>query len=316
MKNNAENAENAENAKFICKKCNFKCNKQSNWNTHISTNKHLDIKKDLPKPKSYICDCGNEYKYSSGLSKHRKVCNKKEQNTILENTFQEKPISENTSEYITKDMASEIIKQNNEFKEVMLNDFKQVMLNEFKQMMLDMVKNNNITNNTTNNTTNNANFNLNFFLNERCKDAVNIMDFINNIQIEFSDLENVGHRGYIEGVTQIILKHMNDMDIEKRPMHCTDVKRETIYIKNKDTWDKDNENKTKMKQLIEKIKEKNLNKLVQWREEYPECKDQKNKKYDFFIDIFSNLLGGREKNKLDEKIITNIAKNVLVDKSS
>jgi len=294
--------------KFICEKCNFKCNKLSIWNRHISTNKHLDIKKDLPKPNSFICECGNEYKYSSGLSKHRKICNKKEKNKILENSFQEKPILENNSVHpIPQEMMFEIIK-------------------DLKDMMKELLKNNNnnITNNTTNNTTNNnttnnANFNLNFFLNERCKDAINIADFINNLQIEFSDLENVGHRGYIEGITQIILKHMKDMDVEKRPMHCTDFKRETMYIKNEDTWDKDNENKTKMKQFIGKIAKKNLDKLVDWVEYYPECRDVKNKKNDFYIDIHRNSLGGvgeEQQNKFDEKIIRNIAKNVLVDKSS
>lgn len=301
--------ENAE--KFVCEKCNFKCFKLSNWNTHLSTNKHkkIIINGEI-NAKSFICECGNEYKYSSGLSKHRKLCNKKEQNKIIENSFQEKSMLENKSPPpITQEMVFEIIKQNN----------------EFKQLMLDMLKtNNNIinnttNNNTTNNTTNNSNFNLNFFLNERCKDAINIMDFINNLQIEFSDLENVGHRGYIEGITQIILKHMKDMDIEKRPMHCTDVKRETMYIKDENTWDKDNENKTKMKQFIEKIAEKNLDKLREWVEYYPECKDIKNKKNNFYIDIHKNSLGGfgeEQQNKFDEKIIRNIAKNVLVDKSS
>ena len=314
MENNAENAKNAKNAKFICEKCNFRCNKQSNWNIHISTNKHLDIKKDLPKPTSFICECGIEYKYSSGLSKHRKKCSllnkepNKEENTQLINnniTNEQQPILENKSvPPLPQEMVFEIIK-------------------ELKDMMKELLKNNNnniVNNNTTNNnTTNNTNFNLNFFLNERCKDAINIMDFINDLQIEFSDLENVGHRGYIEGITQIILKHMKDMDVEKRPMHCTDFKRETMYIKDQDTWDKDNENKSKMKQFIGKVAKKNLDKLLDWIEYYPECKDIENKKNYFYMDIHLNSLGGvgeEQQNKFDEKIIRNIAKNVLVDKSS
>jgi len=297
--------------KFFCEKCNFNCEKLSNWNIHLSTNKHLGIIKVTPKPTSFVCECGKEYKHSSGLSKHRKQCSliSKKINEHLNEPITDTELinTNNTSNYISKEMILEIIKQNNELK------------NEFKQM-INEIKNNNIINNTThNNTTNNTNFNLNFFLNERCKNAMNMMDFINELQIEFSDVENVGIAGYIEGITQIILKHMKNMDVEKRPMHCTDLKRETMYIKDQDTWDKDSKDKTKMIQFVSKVANKNLNKFYQWFHAYPECQDMNNKKYDMYLSIYRNSLGGfgeEEQRKYDEKIIRNIVKNVLVDKKS
>uniref|UniRef100_A0A6C0KEY3 C2H2-type domain-containing protein n=1 Tax=viral metagenome TaxID=1070528 RepID=A0A6C0KEY3_9ZZZZ len=247
--------------------------------------------------------CGNSYKFKSGLSKHRKKClNNEEKHNIQNETQVEIPqesISENNIiPTINQEFVVELIKQNN----------------EFKSMMMEMMKSNTVVNNTINNNS----FNLNVFLNEKCKDAVNIMDFVNNLQIEFADLENVGHRGYIEGITQIILKHMKNMDIEKRPMHCTDLKRETMYIKDSDIWDRDNDNK-KMKQIIGKVANKNLHKLVEWREKHPDCKNPENKQYDFCIDIYRNSLGGfgeEEQNKFDGKIIKNIAKHVYLDKTT
>jgi hypothetical protein len=251
-------------------------------------------------PKNRCEKCGNNYKYPSGLSKHRKKCILPDESDESPSENDETPSLENKLvPAITHDLVVELIKQNH----------------EFKTMMMEMMK----TTTVVNNTIHNNSFNLNVFLNEKCKDAVNIMDFVNNLQIDFADLENVGHKGYIEGITQIILKHMKEMDVEKRPMHCTDLKREIMYIKDQNTWDKDNDDKTKLRNFIGKVANKNLQKLPEWRDNNPASKDPENKQYDLCLDIYRNSLGGygdAEQQKFDEKIIKNIAKHVFVDKTT
>jgi hypothetical protein len=272
----------------------------SNWTAHLSTEKHKWITEDNKKMPKNCCEkCGNNYKYPSGLSKHRKKCFPTDENEDLPCENEETPSLENKLvPVINQDLVMELIKQNN----------------EFKTMMMEMMKTTTVVNNTINNS-----FNLNVFLNEKCKDAVNIMDFVNNLQIDFADLENVGHKGYIEGITHIILKHMKEMDVEKRPMHCTDLKREIMYIKDQNTWDKDNDDKTKLRNFIGKVANKNLQKLPEWRDNNPASKDPENKQYDLSLDIYRNSLGGygdAEQQKFDEKIIKNIAKHVFVDKTT
>jgi hypothetical protein len=272
----------------------------SNWTAHLSTEKHKWITEDNKKMPKNCCEkCGNNYKYPSGLSKHRKKCFPTDENEDLPCENEETPSLENKLvPVINQDLVMELIKQNN----------------EFKTMMMEMMKTTTVVNNTINNS-----FNLNVFLNEKCKDAVNIMDFVNNLQIDFADLENVGHKGYIEGITHIILKHMKERDVEKRPMHCTDLKREIMYIKDQNTWDKDNDDKTKLRNFIGKVANKNLQKLPEWRDNNPASKDPENKQYDLSLDIYRNSLGGygdAEQQKFDEKIIKNIAKHVFVDKTT
>ena len=286
---------------FCCEKCDFKCSKLSNWDAHLSTDKHKWITEDNKKmPKNRCEKCGNNYKYPSGLSKHRKKCILSDENYEITSENEETPVLENKLiPAINQDLVVELIKQNN----------------EFKTMMMEMIKTNTVVHNTI---TNNS-FNLNVFLNEKCKYAVNIMDFVNNLQIDFADLENVGHKGYIEGITQIILKHMKEMDVEKRPMHCTDLKREIMYIKDQNTWDKDNDDKTKLRNFIGKVANKNLQKLPEWRDNNPDSKNPENKQYDLCLDIYRNSLGGygeAEQQKFDEKIIKNIATHVFVDKTN
>jgi hypothetical protein len=171
--------------------------------------------------------------------------------------------------------------------------------------------NNHITNNITNN------FNLQLFLNDKCKDAVNITDFIDNIQIQMNELENVGTNGYVNGITDIILARLKDLDVTKRPVHCTDLKREVLYIRDDNEWNRD-EDRSKIKNMITKVASKNYRTIPQWRDQHPDCKDPENRQYDFCINMMRNSLGelGDEQARLDNKIIKNIAKEVVVDKAS
>jgi len=218
------------------------------------------------------------------------------------------------------DVIMSILKDNQEFKNMMIeqsNEYKNIITSQ-NTMILDLINTkNNITNITNNKTVNNQ-FNLNLFLNETCRDAMNINEFIENIQIQTKELENVGINGYVNGITDIILSRLKQLDVSKRPLHCTDIKRETLYIKDQNEWNRDTEEKTKIKTMITKVAKKNLKQIPVWREQNPECKEPENEKYDFCIKMMRNSLGeiGDEQIKLDDKIIKNIAKQVMVDKNT
>jgi hypothetical protein len=303
---------NAE--KFICEKCDFTCSKLSNWNTHISTRKHKMVTDGNNYHKNaddhYQCECGKIFKFPSGISRHKKKC----QSTIPESEI----VLVETTPIVVKNNSSnelmlEILRQNNDFKNILVEQNTKII--EQSNKIIEMTSKQSV---ITNNTTNNTQFNLNLFLNETCKDALNIVDFMNNLKLEITDLENVGHNGYIEGITNIIMKSLNTIEVNKRPIHCTDLKRETMYIRDNNEWNKDNSEKTKLRTFIGRVADKNLRQLQQWRELNPECNDPQHHKFDFCIDMYQNALGGygdEEQNKFDDQIIKNIAKRVLVDKN-
>jgi hypothetical protein len=294
---------------FYCEACDFKCSKTSNWTAHVSTRKHKMVINGNSKnaEQKLQCLCGKIFCFPSGLSRHRKGC--------IDFVSSEKTDISDAPQtaLMNTEIISEILKQNNEFKTLLLEQQNKIM--EQNTKIMEMAKPTNV---ITHNTTNNTQFNLNVFLNETCKDALNMMEFVNNLKLEIKDLENVGHNGYIEGITNIIMKNLNTIEVSKRPIHCTDLKRETMYIKDDDKWNKDNAEKSKLKKLIGRVADRNLLQLQQWREMNPECLNPEHQKYDFCIDMYRNALGGygeEEQNKFDDKIIRNVAKHVLVDKN-
>ena len=233
---------------------------------------------------------------------------------------QEQPAIENMNTVVG------ILKQNQEFKELMVEQSKQMkeiqqklqnQQNEnqnLQKQLIEAVKDGKTINNTINN--NNQRFNLNFFLNTTCKDAMNMSEFIENIEVEFKDIENIGKDGYVSGMTNMILSRIRDLDVTKRPLHCTDLKRETMYIKDNDEWSKDTPENSKLRRMIDCVAKQNYNKIPLWRQEYPECEDWNNPKYDFCIDMMRNVLGdmGDEQIRLDNKVIKNLSKHIIVDK--
>jgi hypothetical protein len=280
---NYDNAKNAKNADFfLCECCDFKCCKKSNYLCHINTKKHNDNKMVtndndfMPKNAKYLCNCGNIYKYMSGLSRHKKKCK-----NIIEIDNIEKP-----SKLITTELVLELIKDNKDMKQIIL---------EQNNTINNLVKNgtNQFTNSLNNN--NNKTFNLQVFLNETCKDAMNITDFIDSIKLELSDLIKVGELGYVEGISNIITTNLKALDITKRPLHCTDKKRETIYIKDENKWEKD-ENNIKLKNIINKVSNKNIK----------------------LIKMIIEAMGGLGDNTSDkeDKIIRNISKCTTIEKYS
>lgn len=306
---------------FECISCDFKCSKSSNWNRHLSTAKHrknesataVNIcqqtsngKKSQPsfEPNFTCKNCSKAYNERSGLWRHSKKCISTEPETVTAVTFAQEP----TKMKLTEETVVELLKQNNEFKTMLVEQ--QNKIAELSNRVI--VTNNNNTNNITNNQ-----FNLNFFLNETCKDAMNITDFIENIEVQIKELENVGHSGYVTGITDIILSRLKQLDVSKRPLHCTDLKREVLYIRDENEWNKDNPDKSKIKNMITKVASKNYRKIPEWRIENPECKELEHQQYEFCIKLMRNSLGdlGDEQIKLENKIIKNIAKEVIVGKS-
>ena len=250
---------------------------------------------------TYSCPCGKTYKHSSTLYAHKKKCKLNSNSDTEENI-----IISTTTEISEKDLIMLIVKQNTEL--IKEN-------NEFKNMMMKVIENG--THNTTNNTTNSHNkaFNLNFFLNETCKDAMNIMDFVDSIKLQLSDLEKVGELGYVEGISNIIVKNLNELDVTLRPVHCTDKKRETMYIKDEDKWEKDESN-SKIKKAIKRVASKNQRLLPKFKEAHPDCGTYHSKYSDQYNKIIIESVGGSGDNdaEKEEKIIRNITRATTIEK--
>ena len=301
---------------FFCEKCNYKCSKQSVYNKHILTRKHEMMTNDDKKMShSNKCECGKYLSSRQALSRHKKICNK---NIIKTENDNQKDNSIEELRTIEPQVILELLKQNCEFKELLLeqqqeNQKLQNRIIETENKLLDAVKEGKTINY---NTTTHNKFNLNLFLNEQCKDAMNISDFINNMILSVEDLKNTGKLGYIDGITKIFTDKLRELDTYARPMHCTDLKRETLYIKNNDKWTKDTDDKDRIKTAIECVANKNLNNLDAWKEENPNHIIMDSSEDKEFVEIMTNSLGGmgsdREKNK--QKIIKNVLKEIIVDK--
>ncbi len=287
--------------KFLCENCNFITSNKKDYSRHLMTLKHkkemnglvLDDDFTPKKPQTYLCDCGKEYKYNQGLWKHKQNCNK-QKNTINEN-------KDDKIEILTN-LILDVVKQNT----------------ELTNKIVDMSKSgqiNNINNGTINN---NKTFNLNVYLNETCKNAMNLTDFIDSLQLQLSDLEHIGKVGFIEGISNIIVKKLNSLDETERPVHCTDRKRESVYIKDENKWKKEDENKTGLRKVIKKVAFKNEKLLPKFKETYPDYNDSDSKRSDQYSKIVIEAMGGNTdeptKDK-EDKIIKKIVKEVTINKS-
>ncbi len=306
-----DNAKMPKNAdKFVCELCSFRCNKYSNYVSHINTIKHNKSEEDnkmvkndnaiAPMNSLYLCKCGNTYKYMSGLSRHKKQC------TFEDNTAVEQAP---TQQSITPELVMELIKNNKELQQIVL---------EQHTTLNNLVKNgiSNTSHNNSHNNNNNKTFNLQFFLNETCKDAMNIMDFVDSIKLQLSDLEKVGEVGYAQGISNIITTNLKALEVTQRPVHCTDKKRETMYIKDEDKWEKEDENNTKLRKAIKRVANKNIKLLSKFREKYPDYGNSSSKISDKYDHIVIEAMGGAGNNDMEKenKIIHNISKCVVIDK--
>ena len=281
--------------KYICEKCHFNTYNKKDYTRHLSTDKHISLTNpNLKTPKNPIfnCICGKSYKHSSSLCGHKKKC------CYIEDTNETETINNNDTS--NKDeLINYLIKENQ----------------EFKNLILEIVKKDtyNISNNTN---SNNKTFNLQFFLNETCKDAMNIMDFVDSIKLQLSDLEKVGKLGFVEGISNIIVKNLNSLDETKRPVHCTDSKREVMYVKDENKWEKENETKVKLKKAIKHVAHKNTKMLSEFRIKNPDCLKSTSKVSDKYNKLVIEAMGGKGDNdsEKEDKIIKNIAKEVIINK--
>jgi hypothetical protein len=298
-----------KNAKFVCKLCDFKCNKKSEYARHNNTIKHthrLEGNKmetlETNLAQLWTCNCGKEYSTRSGLWKHNKVCKIEKEEVINSNNI------DITNVQMLTNMVFEVVKQNAETQKQ-----NQDLINK----LYELSKNSQVTNNTTHTNSHNKSFNLQFFLNETCKNAMNISEFVDSLQLQLSDLEKVGELGYVEGISNIIIKNLNALDVTLRPVHCTDKKRETMYIKDEDKWEKEDENKIKLHKMVRKVANKNINLISDFKEMYPDWKKSTSKVSDQFNKIIIESMGGPGDNEYEneEKVIKKLAKEVFIDKS-
>jgi hypothetical protein len=291
--------------KFVCEKCDYGTCKKSSYDKHLLTAKHTlsltgdksdatcDIK--VAKSCSLICEkCYKSYNSRNGLWKHKKTCITIEKDSNVESMDKDQIIMM-------------LIKQNSELiKET----------SDFKNTMMKVIENGTHNSNNNNNTINSHNktFNLQFFLNETCKNAMNITDFVDSIKLQLSDLENVGKIGYVEGLSKIIIKNLNALDVTERPVHCSDSKRDTMYVKDEDKWEKENENNHKVLKAIEDIADKNSKMVKEWKTKNPECSSSKSHKADVYSHIMIEAVCSNN-DANNSKILKKIAKEVIIDKN-
>jgi hypothetical protein len=304
---------------FICEICDFSCGKKFNYEKHLTTRKHINNyislhkKCEIEQIKKYKCECGKEYNHRQGLYTHKKKCKFIEQPNIQINHSE--PITNGTNVTDASNNIIELlINENKDFKNIILELVK--TNNELQKQMIDVCQkiqpgNTNIHTNSHNNS-HNKTFNLQVFLNEECKDALNMSEFINSIEIKVSDLENMGKIGYVEGMSNIIIKQLNDTDMYKRPVHCSDAKRETLYVKEENKWEKETQDTKQMLTAVRGVNKKNYQMLHTWKETHPKCTDSKSTQCDDYMKIMSKVMDGDEENM--NKVIKKVAKQVLIDK--
>jgi len=286
--------------KFVCYICDYTTNRKSSYDKHLFTAKHIKLtqinkndNKSCEKVANYynclICD--KQFKSRVGLWKHKKKCNVKE--TEMDNDCDSDSDSDSDKELIKL-----ILKDNS----------------ELKKLIIELCKNgiNNNSLNTNHINSHNKSFNLQFFLNETCKNAMNIMDFANSIQLKLTDLENVGELGYVEGISKIIIDNLKLLDVTERPVHCSDFKRDVMYVKDEDKWEKENENNSKIKKLIHSVTNKNISLIPEWKQKYPDCTNINSNKSTKINKMIMEVME-TDKTK-DEKIIKKIAKETTIDK--
>jgi len=293
--------------KFYCEKCDYYANRKSDLLKHFKSNKHNDTKNSQNDTKKFSikCECGKVYKFNSGFYRHKKNCTfVKNETIILEDSsnnnvsINKKNINETVNclkEDDYKNMFLKLLDENKEFKDILIKQQTQI------GQLIPKIGNNNI--NNVNNV--NQKFNINIFLNTHCKDALNIDEFVKNIDINLDDLDYTKNNGLAEGISNAIIQNMSKLSLYERPLHCTDTKRETLYIKNEDAWEKD-ESKSKIKKAIKDVSDKQFKSIKKWTNINPDFQEDDNKQ-EYFAKVLSVL--GKDIGEVDDKVIKKICNN-------
>jgi len=285
--------------KYLCTSCYYETSRKSSYSKHLLTAKHLLLTgfnenatfvavAEPDDTTGYICKlCSKNYKTRAGLWYHNRKCVPPLENTMILST-------QNTNATIDNNLVIELIKQNG----------------ELQKQLIEMAKEPKIINHGT---VNNNKFNLQIFLNETCKDAINASQFIDNIRVSFEDIENLGNNGYVKGITDIIVKELKTMEVTKRPFHCTDIKRETMYIKENDAWNKDNDELTTMRNMVTKVVRKNQQKTKEWCQIHPDISVLDSPDQKTYLKLFEYLMAQPDENKAKSKVIQLLAKTVHLE---
>ena len=312
-----------ENAgKFVCNYCHFISSKQSNYLQHCSTRKHKmmtndDNKNAIHEP-TYICShCDKSYKTKQSLWVHKQKCNPPQKENISMVIHDDDDIINTTT---MQKYIMQLVEQNVELKNMFIKkeEDDNIKINELSQLITEQSKQIVIHNTTNNKTINNTQFNLNVFLQQTCKDAINMSDFIDSLEINTKSLERTGTHGYVHGISKIFMDGIRKLKIHERPIHCSDLKREVLYIKDNNKWEKDEENK-QFKKALATVVHRNMIQIVKWEKENPETSNPESKNYDFYFEVVRQSLGGGDQDVTDrnnEKILKAIAQEVHIDKKS
>ena len=338
--NGNKNSAEKVSFKYNCNLCNYYTNKLTNYNYHMSSSKHCKNTNESCNTITNKCNnCDKEFSTLSGLWKHRKTCSSSRETTFTSDTpsFFSFTKGKGGSSDIPIELVLEVIKQSKEVQNVLIEQNKELQkqllehsnkllenenrllekdnqLIEQNKQILEIAKKPNMINSNNNNKTS---FNLQFFLNETCKDAMNIVDFVNSLQLTNNDFETTGKLGFVNGISRIFINNLKKMDVITRPLHCTDVKRETVYIKDNDTWEKDTDEKKKLNWAVNRIAQLNLNQIQQWQQEYPDSVKNNTPDNEKFTELALVALGGRGEDeivKFNDKIMKNVLKEVILSR--
>ena len=284
--------------KFYCENCNFNTCRKSHYEKHLLTQKHKYLQNNdaVATKKKYVCDCGKEYNYRQSLYNHRKTCKgEKKENIIIQ--------TENKDEM--KELVFKLIRENEELKNTVLQENKELR-KTISEMIPKIGNNNNNNNNTINNK---QKFNINVFLNEKCKDALSLDEFIDKIEVSMKNLLTTKEKGQVYGISNIIMENMNKLSLYERPLHCTDKKRETLYVKNNE-WEKD-DSKEHINKALKKVESKQLKNLNVWLETHPNYMNNPLEQEEF-AKLMSEC--GKSIDDGREKIIKKLCDNVYIEK--
>ena len=288
---------------YFCEKCKYRCSNKNDYNRHLMTLKHKKTEKTQQKTQNeYNCECGKSYKHLSSLCSHKRKCNSMSiDNNVCDNN--EIVCSDNNINLLMNELQRRDEEHKKQFEEQQRQHKE-----EIEKLSSQISKISTVTNNKT--TNNNNKFNLNFFLNTQCKDAMSIQSFMENLKLGCKELEHMGDVGYLNGMIDIFNNTIGNMDVYKRPLHCTDLKREVLYFKQGNDWERDSEDKKHLKKLIKNVESKNYDNLQEWQKEHPNSRECDSIDSEHYMKIATEALGGADSNK-DSIYLTKIMKHIV-----